>query len=272
MRGKELAAALRRGDRVYATCITSPSAKWPPMVAGLGLDFVFIDTEHIPLGRETVAWMCQAYRALGLPPIVRVPKPDPYQACVALDGGAAGVIFPYVESVDEVRALRGAVKLRPLKGRRLQRALSGEEDLDDTTADYLNRWNEDNVLIVNIESRAAIVALDDILAVPGVDALLIGPHDLSINLGVPERYDHPAFQEAVRTVIAKARAAGVGAGVHFSWGIEPQLEWAREGANLILHSSDFKAAGDALAADIRRLRESLGDRRAGAPAPPEEAI
>jgi 4-hydroxy-2-oxoheptanedioate aldolase len=271
MQGKELAAALHRGDRVYATCITSPSAKWPPMVAGLGLDFVFIDTEHIPLGRETVAWMCQAYKALGLPPIVRVPKPDPYQACVALDGGANGVIFPYVESVEEVRALRGAVKLRPLKGRRLQRALSGEEKLDAVTAEYLARGNENNVMIVNIESQAALDALDDILAVPGVDALLIGPHDLSINLGVPEQYDNPKFLEAVSLVFRKARAAGVGAGVHFSWGMDPQIAWAREGANLIIHSSDFKAVGDALGADFRHLRETLGDARS-AVTTPEEAI
>lgn len=272
MRGKELVAALRRGDRVYATCITSPSAKWPPMVAGLGLDFVFIDTEHIPLGRETTAWMCQAYRALNLAPVVRVPRPDPYQACVALDGGASGVIFPYVESVDEVRALRGAVKLRPLKGERLQRTLRGDEELDSTTADYLAKRNADNVLIVNIESRAAIERLDEILAVPDVDALLVGPHDLSISLDLPERYDHPAFLEAVGTIIRKAREAKVGVGVHFSEGLEPHLAWAREGANLIIHSSDFKAAGDALAADIRRLREQLGDDRPSGAASRGDAI
>lgn len=272
MQSKELAAALHRGERVYATCITSPSAKWPPMVAGLGLDFVFIDTEHIPLGRETVAWMCQAYKALGLAPVVRVPKPDPYQACVALDGGASGVIFPYVESVEEVRALRGAVKFRPLKGERLKKALSGEEALDAATAEYLAKGNENNVMIVNIESQAALDALDEILAVPDIDALLIGPHDLSINLGVPEQYSHPKFLEAVSLVFRKARAANVGAGVHFSWGMDPQIAWAREGANLIIHSSDFKATSDALTADFRHLRESLGDRRSAATAGPEEAI
>ncbi len=273
MRGKELGAALRRGDRVYATCITAPAAKWPSMVAGLGLDFVFIDTEHIPLGRETLAWMCQTFRALDLAPVVRVPKPDPYQACVALDGGAQGVVFPYVESVGEVQALRGAVKLRPLKGRRLQRVLNGEEALDEDTAVYLARWNEDNVMFVNVESQTALDALDEIAAVPGVDALLIGPHDLSINLGVPEQYDHPRFKAAVSRVIETARAAGVGAGLHYSWGIEPQLEWAREGANLIIHSSDVRAAADALGADIRRMREALGDTTGAAgPSGPEDVV
>lgn len=264
MRGKQLREALHRGDRVYATCVTSPSPKWATMFAGLGLDFVFIDTEHIPLGRETVAWMCQTYKALNLAPVVRVPKPDPYQACMMLDGGASGVIFPYVETVEEVRALRGAVKLRPLKGRRLYRALSGEEALDSVTADYLANFNDDNVMIVNIESIAALEALDDILAVPGVDALLIGPHDLSINLGVPEQYGSSTFKEAVSLVIRKAREKNVGAGLHFSWGVEPQIAWAKEGANLIIHTVDMKAVADGLAADFGHFRHALGDTPRGA--------
>ncbi len=273
MVGRDLSAALRRGDRVYATCITSPSARWPAMVASLGVDFVFIDTEHIPLGRETVAWMCQTYRAMGLAPVVRVPRPDPYQACVALDGGASGVVFPYVERVTEVRALRGAVKMRPLKGQRLQEALEAGV-IDPDVANYVARMNRDNVMFVNIESQAALDALDDILDVPDIDALLIGPHDLSINLGVPEQYDHPRFKAAVSMVIRKARARRVGAGLHFSWGVEPQLAWAREGANLIIHSSDVKAAGDALGADFRTFREVLGDKpkQGAGPAYPEEAI
>lgn len=273
MQGRDLSAALRRGDRVYATCITSPSARWPAMVASLGVDFVFIDTEHIPLDRETVAWMCQTYRALGLAAVVRVPRPDPYQACVALDGGASGVVFPYVERVAEVRALRGAVKMRPLKGQRLQEALESGV-IDPEVAEYVARMNRDNVMFVNIESQTALDALDDILAVPDIDALLIGPHDLSINLGVPEQYDHPRFKAAVSMVIRKARARHVGAGLHFSWGLEPQLEWAREGANLIIHSSDVKAAGDALTADFRRFREVLGDslRNSGAATMVDEPI
>ena len=61
--------------RLYGTLIVSPSPHWVPVVAGLGLDFVFIDTEHIPIDREKLAWMCQTYRAVGLPPIVRIPAP-----------------------------------------------------------------------------------------------------------------------------------------------------------------------------------------------------
>ena len=114
---KFFAERLRRADRLYGTLIVSPSPHWVPVVASLGLDFVFIDTEHIPLDREKLAWMCQAYHAVGLPPIVRITSPDPYEACVALDGGAVGIVAPYVETPEQVRELVGAVKKRPLKGR-----------------------------------------------------------------------------------------------------------------------------------------------------------
>src|SRR5690606_13284617 len=222
-------------------------------------DFVFIDTEHVALGRETLSWMCRCYSALGLAPIVRVPKPDPFLACMALDGGAAGVIAPYLESVEQVRELRGAVKLRPLKGQRLYNYLSGDAALEPEVESYLTQRCASNVMVVNIESVPALKALDDILEVPGIDALLVGPHDLSINLGIPEQYTHPRFLEAITTIITKARKAKVGVGIHYSSGMDLELRWAREGANFIIHSSDISLVGDALKRDMAQFKEELGD-------------
>ena len=261
MNGRELSEALRGGRRVYATLTVSTSPRWPSVVKGLGLDFVFIDTEHTPIPRDKLAWMCETYRAMELAPVVRIPEPDPYLACMVLDGGACGVIAPYVETVEQVQALRGAVKLRPLKGKRLADALSGKAQLEPEVAAYLADNNAGNVLIVNIESRPAIEALDDLLAVPGLDAVLIGPHDLSINLGVPEQYDHPVFNEAVRDVIRRARAKGVGAGVHFWPNVEKQIDWGRDGANIIIHGSDLQRFSGAIQEDIGAIREALGDQR-----------
>ena len=96
MNGKELALTLKNGHYVYGTAILSPSSVWPKIVASLDLDLVFIDTEHTPLNRETVSWMCHMYRAYHVAPIVRIPSPDPYQATMVLDGGASGVIAPYL--------------------------------------------------------------------------------------------------------------------------------------------------------------------------------
>ena len=256
---RELKRALRAGERVYGTCVISTAPQWPTMIAGAGLDFVFIDTEHIAIDRMQLAWMCQAYTGHGLPPIVRIPSPDPYRACQMLDAGALGVVAPYVETVDEVRRLRGAVKFRPLKGEKLERLLQNDARPDGELGDYLEAYNRDRLCIVNIESEPAVQSIDEILAVPDIDALLIGPHDLSINLGIPEQYEHSRFQEAVHTIIDEARAAGVGVGVHYAFGIEDTIGWAKDGLNLIIHASDLFLARDKLIEDLHYIRESLGD-------------
>lgn len=265
MTGRKLGEALRAGDRVFGTLITAPSPRWVGAARGAGLDFVFIDTEHIAIGRETLSWMCHAYGAAGLAPVVRVPKPDPFLATMALDGGAQGIIFPYGESAAEVQALRGATKLRPLKGQRLQAVLDGREALEPELADYLARRNAGSVMIVNIESVPALEALDDILAVPGLDAVLIGPHDLSCSLGIPEQYGHPRFDETVRAIFRKAREAGVGAGIHFWAKLDQEIAWGRAGANLMVHSSDVGLFADALRRDLAALREALGEDASAGP-------
>ena len=261
MTGRELREALHAGRKVYATSIVSASPQWPEALRNTGIDFVFIDSEHIPRDRTVLSWMCAAYREMGLPPVVRIPSPDPYEACQVLDGGATGIIVPYVESPAEVRALAGAVRWRPLKGRRLQDALDDPGTLEPELKAYLEKRNENNVLIVNIESVPAVEALDDILAVPGLDAVLIGPHDLTCSLGVPEDYQGAALDAAVRTIVGKARARGIGGGVHCFWeGIERETEWGQAGANLIMHNSDVTLFSQALRADVSALRKAFGDR------------
>lgn len=268
MNSRELRHRLHSDKTSIGTLIVSPSPRWPDAVKQCGLDFVFIDTEHIALDRGPLSWMCQTYSALGLPPLVRIPSPDPYIASTVLDGGAAGVIAPYVESAQEVRALRGAVKLRPIKGQKLDNMLSGgpiEPELDE----YLRDSADNRLLIVNIESVPAIESLDEILAEPGLDAVLIGPHDLTCSLGIPERYDHPDFIAACRTIFSKARAAGIGAGIHFWGSIDDQRRWLELGANLLIHSADIMLFQKHLTRDILAIR---GGRQTVSDASPEKTV
>jgi 2-keto-3-deoxy-L-rhamnonate aldolase RhmA len=220
---------------------------------------VFIDTEHIPMDWHELGWMCHAFRGVGIAPIVRIPTPDPVEAGRVLDMGAWGIVAAYVETAEEVRLLRGAVKLRPLKGRKLREILSGDAPMDDGMAEYIGRVNEQHVLLVNIESVPALSALDEILAVPDLDGVLIGPHDLSCSLGVPEQYEHPLFEQAVGEIIAKARANNIGAGAHFLPSVEHEIKWGKAGLNLILHLSDIALFRRALEEDLTRLRRGLGD-------------
>ena len=255
MNGKELAKALRTGGPVYGTLIVSPSPRWHTALDQCGLDFVFIDTEHIALDRSQVSWMCQIYRQADLAPLVRIVEPNPNLATMVLDGGACGVVAPYIESAEQVRQLVGAVKCRPLKGRRLEQLLGGKQ-VEPALQHYIENHNAQHVLIVNIESTPALEALDEILAVPGLDGVLIGPHDLSCSLGVPEQYDHPRFEAAVCDIIGRARAAEVGAGIHFWGSLEQEINWLRHGLNMLIHSGDITLFS-------KHLRGELGMIKAG---------
>jgi 2-keto-3-deoxy-L-rhamnonate aldolase RhmA len=263
MTAKQLRAALRMGRRVYGTLIVADSPRWPAQVAQIGLDFVFIDTEHIALDRKELSWMCQVYAGLGLAPLVRIPSPDPHAATMALDAGAAGIVAPYIETADQVRALRGAVKLRPIKGARLDAMLAGSEQFEPALSAYQQTHCADNILIINVESRPALENLDVLLAVDGLDAVLIGPHDLSSSLGVPEEYDAPIFDAAVRTIAQRSRARGVGAGIHCWMGVQREIAWAQAGFNMFVHSADIIAMKEKLAAEVRELRAALGNLEAG---------
>jgi 2-keto-3-deoxy-L-rhamnonate aldolase RhmA len=257
MNGREIISALHAGRRVYSSAIVATSPLWPNLAKQAGIDFVFVDTEHTPVDRETLSWTCQTYNALGVPPVVRLPCNDPFEACKVLDAGAGGVIGPYLETAEQARELAGAVKFRPLKGRRLQEALRDPNSLEPELREYLEKRNGDKILIAQIESVPAIENLPAICSVPGVDAVLIGPHDLSCSLGIPEQYTHPRFDEAVRTIFRIAREHGVGAGIHYWLDLDQEVTWSRAGGNLVMHSSDLAAFSRTLKREIGELRKRL---------------
>lgn len=261
MKERNLRSSLRDGDYIYGTAMVSQCNLWPGILSAAGMDFVFIDTEHTPLDRETVSDLCLLYKGAGIEPLVRIPSPDPFSVTMTLDGGATGIIVPYVESAEQVRHMVGAVKYRPLKGEKLARILRKEENIDEDLQAYLERYNEDKVLVVNIESTPALDSLDDILSVEGLDGVLIGPHDLSCSLGIPEQYDHPLLIDTVEDIIKRCRSKYIGVGVYV-WdavGFDQELKWAKKGANLIIHGSDLSLFSSALRDGLKKLRSGLGE-------------
>lgn len=177
--------ALRSGKTVYGTLVTSSAPRMFDTVISLRPDFVFLCTEHIFYNPDTLGWMCRAYKAAGINPVVRILKPDPYLATQALDSGAGTVLAPYVEDVDQVLELIGAVKFRPLKGKKLKSILLGKEKPDEKLEGYLRDHNQGSVQL--------------------------------------------------------------------------QLEWARAGANIIMHSSDVFLFADKYQEDMNRIRASIGE-------------
>ena len=130
----------------------------------------------------------------------------------------------------------------------------------DASREYLERRNRNSVCIVGIESVPAMEALEDIVAIDGIDAIFVGPNDLSISLGVPDQYDHPEYEAALRTIISTCQARNVPVLIHHQ---TPDLtqKWLREGARFVLHSTETRAVHNAFREEfgaIRATAEELG--------------
>lgn len=260
MNGYECKQALNEGRTICGTLIVSPSPKWVKYINQSGLDFVFIDTEHVGLDLYTLSCMCHLYAGENLAPIVRIPSPDPYMASQVLDAGAQGVLAPYIEDAGQVRELVGAVHYKPLKGKKLQQILDGECVPGEKVKAKLEQNNRSRMLFVNIESTPAIENLDDILGVPGLDGIVIGPNDLSYSLGNPDEYDGEEFQKNVIDILRKAREKNLAAGVHYMGGIDRQIEWAKEsGMNMVFHSGDMYLFIEQLRRDLQKFRQAAGE-------------
>ena len=144
--GKEFRDALRSGKTVYGTLVTSSSPRMFDTIVSMKPDFVFLCTEHIFYNPDSLGWMCRAYKAAGINPVVRILKPDPFLAAQALDSGAGTILAPYVEDVEQALELVGAVKYRPLKGKKLRAILLGKEKPDAELDAYLKSQNKSNSL------------------------------------------------------------------------------------------------------------------------------
>jgi 2-keto-3-deoxy-L-rhamnonate aldolase RhmA len=266
MVGKEFRDTLRSGKSVYGTLITSTSARTFDLILSLGLDCVFFCNEHTFYNPDILGWMCRAFKAAGINPIIRILEPDPFLATQALDSGAGSVLVPYVENIEDVYDLVGAVKYRPLKGKKLKKILYGEEKPSTELEAYLKNHNKNHSLLLNIESPTGVKNMEQFFSIqsvdgPGVDGIVIGPHDLSVSYEMPEKYKSREFLELSCNIIKKARTSGVAAGGHNGSGdsLAMQIEWAKAGANIILHSADKYLFADKMRDELKLLRGLKGE-------------
>ena len=261
MNGEELKAKIRAGGVVYGTMLSvARNPRWAATIAGLGLDYVIVDSEHAPRGRSEIADLIAGLGGVDIVPIVRVPIPSSHYITMALDAGAQGILAPYCETPDEVREVVGASKWRPLKGDLLRRVVEQGEFPSDASREYLLNRNRNSVCIVGIESVPAMEALEEIVAIEGVDAIFVGPNDLSISLGVPDQYDHPKYEAALRAIIATCQARNVPVLIHHQTA-ELSQKWLREGARFVLHCTETRAMHNAFREDfgaIRAVGEEIG--------------
>jgi 2-keto-3-deoxy-L-rhamnonate aldolase RhmA len=258
--GSQLREAMRDGKTVWGTMIVYARGLSAAAIYGrLGFDYAIVDAEHSPNGRSELADMGAALLAADVCPIVRVPTTDPSAAVMALDAGFHGVLVPYCETVSEVRAVVSAAKLRPLKGGLLARARDRGVFPSDATEHYLQDRNANVVVIIGIESVPAVENLEAILEIPGVDAIFVGPNDLSVSMGIPDQYDHPDYVAAVEGIIATAQQRGIPAGPH-CFNEEALLRWLKTGMRNVLFSADVRVLEDGYCATLNKVRDGSAAR------------
>lgn len=183
------------------------------IVAGSGCDWVLIDAEHSPTGLEGVLAQLHAVSAYPVAPVVRPPSGDTVLIKQFLDLGAQNLLIPMVDSREQAEQVVRAVRYPPAGVRGVGSALARSARWN-RVEDYLARANESISLTVQIESAAAVAAVEEILAVDGVDAIFVGPADLAASMGLLGQQRHPAVVAAVERVIAAATAAGKPVGVN----------------------------------------------------------
>ena len=190
-------------------------------LANSGFDFLLFDTQHAPVEIKALQPQLAAMRGRTAIPIIRVGENRQDQICYALDQGAKGIIVPMVNTKEEAENMVAWCKY-PFEGVRSSAGPRGEWGEFTSYREYMDIVNEQLLIIPMIETAEALESIDEILSVPGIDVLLVGPSDLSINLDVALDYPNPKYLGALDKIASACKKVGVAPGMYFvPPGIEP---------------------------------------------------
>ncbi|MBL9062854.1 HpcH/HpaI aldolase/citrate lyase family protein [Tabrizicola sp.] len=203
---------LAAGETVFGSWLGMADPYAAEMVATCGFDWLLIDGEHAPNDlRSTMAQLAVIEPSSSLP-VVRLRDDDPARIKQVLDAGAQSLMIPMIETADQaLRALR-ATRYPPEGIRGIGSSLARASRFS-AIPDYLKTANDQICLILQVESRAGLSALDDILAIDGIDCVFIGPADLAADMGHLGNAGHPEVRAAVLDALARIAASGKAAGM-----------------------------------------------------------
>lgn len=226
------------------------------LVADVGFDWLIFDAEHVAFDFQTLQTLFIALKGSSTVPLVRVPANERVFIQRVLDIGAGGVLVPHVSSAADARAAVAACKYPPagLRGtgpRRPGRYGRFEQE-------YIATANEHTIVLVMVETVEAVSNIDEILAVDGLDGIVLGPVDLATRMGLFGNFGDPRVQEAIETAIAKARAAGVPFGDGRP--TENPVEWLERGAQIIAVGDDEWFVRKGASAALEDFRRSVANR------------
>lgn len=223
-------------------------------IAGLaGFDFAIIDTEHGEISSDRAVDMVRAAILAGVSPVLRVYGNQPELIAKALDIGAHGVQVPQICSKAEAETAVSAAKFSPAGSRGCNRFVRAAQYSKMSKEDFFGKSNDTTAVILQVEGVEGMNCLEDILSVPGIDVLFIGPYDLSASLGIPGQIEHPKVMEAMEKTLVLAKKAGVALGF-FVDDAATAAKWKKLGIQYISFASDTGMLYDAFAAQVKAVK------------------
>ena len=224
---KDLRSKWKDGTPTFGPFVQFPWPGIPEVLAIAGWDFFIIDLEHGPINIETAENMVRAGDATGIVPIVRVLRNEPFFIGQALNIGAAGVHIPHVSTKEEAEVAVDSSKFHPLGHRGVCPFVKSAKYSADKAV-YYERCNSETIVILGIEGVEGIDNLKKILTVKGVDAIFVGPYDLSQSLGVPGQVKSKVVVKKVHEIVEESRKVGVAVG-NFVETTDDAKFWVKQG-------------------------------------------
>ena len=260
MRENRLRSIWKSGGAVVNGWLSIPDSFSAETMAHQGWDSLTIDLQHGVIDYQAMIPMLQSISTTATVPVVRVPWLEPSMLMKALDAGAYGLICPMVNTREDAQKLVAYTHYAP----RGTRSFGPIRALLYSGADYQKHANETIVTFAMIETAQALDNLDEILSVEGLDAVYIGPSDLSLSLGCTPTFDDldPKAAQAVEHILERAKAHGVVAGIH-NGTPESALKRIAKGFQFVTISSDARLMAAGAQAVMAKMRATPAPKAAG---------
>jgi|SRR5436190_4550841 len=257
MKTNHVRAKLKQGQASIGTWLTLPDPVAARLLTRVGFDWLTVELEHTPTNFETAATIFAIVSAAGSVPLARVPWNTGENIKRVLDTGAWGIVVPMVNSRAEAEAAVAAARYAPHGNRSIGGQLHAV-NFETDPATYYQRANDEILVVLMAEHVKAIEAADEILSVPGIDVVFIGPNDLHNSLGKPPCFDSDDldFADAVRHILKMARKHGIAPGIHVADSASAQRRVA-EGFQFIAVASEagmMLSKAQEIARDLRIAR------------------
>jgi|YNPMSStandDraft_1061717.scaffolds.fasta_scaffold18818_1 2-keto-3-deoxy-L-rhamnonate aldolase RhmA len=252
LNGKVLKARLQQGQTLIGAWITITDPTVARMFAQIGFDFLIIDLEHTAIHQESLQHILLMFEGTDSCPLVRIPWHDLVWVKWALDCGAEGVLFPNIRSAEEARRAVRLAKYPP-QGERGFFPRVASNFLTQLN-EYLDGIHERIHVWIQIEDVQGVGNLDEIFAVDGIDAVLVGPADLSLSMGILGQWEHPRFLEALQTILAAGRRYGIPVGYPADDSSAHAIRRLKEGFQFVTAGMDSLYVQKAARETLKALR------------------